>query len=141
MKSCSAPDCDFVTPVNCPTWELYYQLLSLHTSTVHPPPAAAPGAPAPRLERLLRPVFTLNMTEASWDFRLLEWRSYIEQTYTSPDNKLLQLRAACDDGLYQRVYDIGDYVGLDTENKFLARMKALAVIKIHKSVHLVNLMK
>ena len=124
MKSCSAPDCDFVTPVNCPTWELYYQLLSLHTSTVHPPPAAAPGAPAPRLERLLRPVFTLNMTEAYWDFRLLEWRSYIEQTHTSPDNKLLQLRAACDDGLSTS-----------------ARMKALAVIKIHKSVHLVNLMK
>ena len=79
------------------------------------------------------------MSEADWQFKVIAWKSYIGQAPTTPDNKLLQLRAACDEELHKRVYDSGDYGGLDTEDKFLARMKELAVIKIHKSVHLMNL--
>ena len=41
--------------------------------------------------------------------------------------------------LKRGIYDSGDYSGLDTEEKFLTRTKDLAVIRIHKSVHLMNL--
>ena len=53
------------------------------------------------------------------------------QTSTTPDNKL---RAACDDDFRKRIFDSGDYSGLDTGEKFLNRMKELAVTRIHKSV-------
>ena len=117
------------------------QLMNMHRQDAHQlvAPVAAAPAPTAKLERLPRPTFTLNMTEAAWQFKLIEWTSYIGQTAVTADTKLLQLRAACDGDLSQRVYDSGDYSGLDTENKLLARMKELAVIKIHKSVHLMNL--
>ena len=118
-----------------------FQFMQHHSACAHQVPVmpAAAAAGTAKLERLPRPTFSLNMTEASWEFKLIEWRSYIGQVVTAPDGKLHQLRAACDEELRQRVYDSGDYGGLDTEDKFLARMKELAVIKIHKSVHLMNL--
>ena len=138
---CQVPGCAFVTPANIPNWELLTQNIQQHYQYAHPAPeqpAAAPAATA-KLERLPRPTFSLNMTEAAWQFKVIEWRSYIGQTNTTPDSKLLQLRAACDEDLRQRVYDSGNYTGLDTENKLLDKMKELAVIKIHKSVHLMTL--
>ena len=140
---CQVQGCGWETPSNTPTWDIMIQLLQLHDKNAHP--AGTNGttysASAPRLERLPRPTFTLNMTEATWQFKTIEWVSYIGQTPTTPDNKLLQLRAACDDELRQRIFDSGDYSGLNTEEKFLSRMKDLAVIRIHKSVHLMNLYK
>ena len=117
------------------------QLMNMHRQDAHQlvAPAAAAPAPTAKLERLPRPVFSLNMTEATWEFTVIEWNSYIGQAVSTPGNRLLQLRAACDAELRKRVYDSGDYSGLDTEAKLLARMKQLAVIKIHKSVHLMNL--
>ena len=136
---CQSPGCEWQTPTNTPSWEMMIQLLQLHDKNVHPSAPPNMNPVTAKLERLPRPVFTLSMTEASWQFKVIEWKSYIGQTPTTPENKLLQLRAACDDDLRQRVYDSGDYAGLDTESKFLARMKDLAVIRIHKSVHLMNL--
>ena len=75
------------------------QLLQLHDKQVHPAAASTTNSTAAKLERLPRPVFTLSMTEATWQFKVIEWKSYIGQTSTTPDNKLLQLRAACDDEL------------------------------------------
>ena len=117
------------------------QLMNMHRQDAHQlvAPVAAAPAPTAKLERLPRPVFSLNMTEATWEFTVIEWNSYIGQAVSTPGNRLLQLRAACDAELRKRVYDSGDYSGLDTEDKLLARMKQLAVIKIHKSVHLMNL--
>ena len=122
-----SPGCDWQTPSNTPSWEMMLQLLSLHDKNVHP--AAQTNGPSTiKLERLPRPVFSLNMTEATWQFKVIEWQSYIGQAPTTSENKLLQLRAACDDELRQRIYDSGDYMGLNTESKFLERMKNLALI-------------
>ena len=133
---CQVPGCTYQTPANTPKWDLMFQIMQNHRQDAHPAPvqpapAAAAGPAATKLERLPRPTFSLNMTEASWEFKLIEWRSYIGQAPATPENKVLQLRAACDEELNQRVFDGGDYGGLDTEDKFLARMKELAVIKIH----------
>ena len=53
----------------------------------------------------------------------------------------MQLQAACDKDLRQRVFDTGNYASLTTEDAFLSKMKELAVIVIHKSIHLRNLWK
>ena len=55
--------------------------------------------------------------------------------------KLTQLQAACDEPLRQRVFDTGLYNTLTSEKLFLDKMEELAVIKVHKSVHLRNLWK
>ena len=136
---CQSPGCEWQTPTNTPSWEMMIQLLQLHDKNANPAATSTANPTTAKLDRLPRPVFTLNMTEATWQFKVIEWQSYIGKTPTTPDNKLLQLCAACDDELRQRIYDSGDYAGLDTEIKFLARMKDLAVIRIHKSVHLMNL--
>ena len=53
----------------------------------------------------------------------------------------MQLQAACDDALRQRVFDTGTYSSLTTETEFLKKMKELSVIVVHRSIHLMNLWK
>ena len=139
---CSAPECHFQTPDTIPTYELVIQSLSIHTQAAHPTPAAVQAAAAPksRLEKLPRPTFTLNMSESKWNFTVIQWNNYIGQSAaTTEEIKLMQLQAACDDDLRQRVFDTGNYQGLNTTKLFLDKMKDLAVITVHKSVHLRNL--
>ena len=137
---CSSTDCDFKTPVGCPSWELMVNLLNQHTQSVH----GGGQAPAPqtsKLEKLPRPTFTLNMTESQWSFTKIQWDNYIKQSAVSESVKLMQLQAACDDNLRQRVFDTGTYSSLTTEAQFLEKMKELSVIVVHKSIHLMNLWK
>ena len=105
---CSAQDCDYETTSEG-TIQQRIDLLTLHTNAVHVHGAQQQHAcqPGSRLEKLPRPVFTLNMTEAAWDFKVIEWESYIQQSTATDNAKLLQLRAACDEGLKSRVYDSG----------------------------------
>ena len=53
----------------------------------------------------------------------------------------MQLQAACDDALRQRVFDPGTYSSLTTEALFLTKIKELSMIVVHKSIHLKNLLK
>ena len=57
---CSVPDCDYVTPDG--TKELVLNHLTLHTQAVHLVNMQPAGAPGNKLEKLPRPVFSLNMT-------------------------------------------------------------------------------
>ena len=137
---CSAPGCQYSTPDNLATIADTVTLISLHTQQAHPAPAPQAPAAAPKLEKLPRPTFTLNMTESKWNFTVLSWNNYIGQSPTAPEaTKLMQLQAACDEELKQRVYDNGNFDTLNTTALFLAKMKELAVITVHKSVHLMNL--
>ena len=85
------------------------------------------------------PVFKLNMSEEV--FKLIEWENYIQQTPVTDNATLLQVIAACDEGLKSRVYDRGDFASLNSVTLPLARMKELAVVRLHKSVQLMNLYK
>ena len=124
---CSAPGCTYSTPDNLQTIADTVTLISLHTQQAHPSPAPqALHAPAttPKLEKLPRPTFTLNMTESKWNFTVLSWNSYIGQSPTASEaTQLMQLQAACDDGLRQRVYDTGNFAALNTTALFLAKIK------------------
>ena len=72
---CTASDCEFITPPNCPDWEKMLKLLELHTAAVHNVPTGQVGAsPSTKLEKLPRPSFSLDMTQS-------EWTLFIESTY------------------------------------------------------------
>ena len=88
---CQSPGCEWQTPTNTPSWEMMIQLLQLHDKNVHPAATSNVNPATAKLERLPRPVFTLSMTEASWQFKVIEWKSYIGQTPTTPENKLLHI--------------------------------------------------
>ena len=140
---CSVEDCVFKTATGAPSWELMITLLNMHTQAVHGG-AGLPQTPPtnnPRLDKLPRPTFTLNMSESQWSFTKLQWDNYIQQSVVSPAVQLMQLQAACDTSLRQRVFDTGTYAALSTADQFLTKMKELAVIVVHKSIHLMNLWK
>ena len=140
-QECSQVDCDYTTPTGCPTWELIANFLQQHTQAVHGGGVQQGSSTVSKLEKLPRPTFTLNMTESQWSFKKMQWDNYIKQSVVSEAVKLLQLQAACDDALRQRVFDTGTYSSLTTEDLFLKKMKELAVIVMHKSIHLRNLWK
>ena len=139
---CSVAECTFSTAAGAPTWEIMLTLLTNHTQAVHgggsqPPPTNISS----KLEKLPRPTFSLNMTESQWNFTKIQWDNYIQQSAVSPAVQLMQLQAACDNPLRQRVFDTGTYSYLTTPEMFLGKMKELAVIVVHKSIHLMNLWK
>ena len=83
-KPCQVPGCVYETPAGLTSHEAQRSDIGLHLAMAHPEAAAAlaamnnqAGAAAPaatKLERLPRPVFSLNMTEALWQFKVIEWR-------------------------------------------------------------------
>ena len=81
------------------------------------------------------------MTESQWNYTRTLWDSYIKQTVVSEATKVMQLQAACDNALRQRVFDTGTHASLTTEEAFLNKMKELSVIIVHRSIHLRNLWK
>ena len=139
---CSVPGCTYETPPGAPTWEACITLLTTHAQSVHGAGGTQQATPTgSKLEKLPRPVFTLNMNVSQWSFTVIQWENYIKQSAISPEVKLMQLQAACDDQLRQRVFDTGVYSSLNTAELFLEKMKELAVIVVHKAIHLMNLWK
>ena len=115
---CTKEGCSWKTPINCPDWEKMIKMLELHTVAEHGgghTPSVNTGSAAPRLEKLPRPSFLLEMCQAEWAFKHSQWTAYISQTPVSEAIKVQQLRAACEDNLLRRVYDAGDLANMDTE--------------------------
>ena len=107
------------------------KMLEIHTAAEHSI-ATGPtdrGPAAPRLERLPRPSFDLDMSQAAWSFKQSQWEAYISQSSVSEKMKVQQLKAACEERLLCRVYDAGDFATLDTEPLLLAQIKKIAVRK------------
>ena len=104
---CSVPGCDYETPQGAPTWEACITLLTTYAQSVHGGGAQPVTTTGSKLEKLPRPTFTLNMTESQWSFTKIQWDNYINQSTVSESVKLMQLQAACDDALRQRVFDTG----------------------------------
>ena len=139
--SCSVPGCTFTTPAGAPNWEVMSALLNTHAQSVHAAGGghSSEGSSAPRLEKLPRPSFQLDMSQAEWAFKHSQWRAYISQTQVSEEIKVQQLRAACEDDLLRRVYDAGDLATLDTEAKLVEQIKKISVRVVHKTRHLQNM--
>ena len=141
--TCSVDGCDYKTPTGAPSWEIMATLLTTHTQAVHGGGGGGQNLPpsSSRLEKLPRPTFTLKMTESQWSFTKIQWDNYIQQSVVSPAIQLMQLQAACDPSLKQRIFDTGTYPSLTNTELFLAKMKELSVIVVHKSIHMMNLWK
>ena len=117
-------------------------ILSTHSQAVHGgggPAHTNSTVPVQRLEKLPRPSFQLDMSQAEWAFKKSQWDAYISQTAVSEQIKVQQLRAACDEDLLRRVYDAGDLSSLDTEALLLGQVKKIAVRVVHKTRHLQNM--
>ena len=139
---CPKTDCDYKTPTNCPDWDKMLKLMELHTMAEHsgaPQSLSGAGSNVPRLEKLSRPSFQLEMSQAEWAFKQSQWVAYISQTVVSEQVKVQQLRAACEDDLLRRVYDAGDLASMDTEALLLNQIKKIAVRVVHKTLHMQNL--
>ena len=138
---CLKTGCGYRTPEHCPDWNAMLQMLTIHTATEHGITPAAPTA-APmtntKLERLPRPSFDLDMSQAEWLFTVSQWQAYISQSVVGEEVKVQQLKAACEGRLLRRVYDAGDFDTLTTEALLLAQMKRIAVRVVHKTLHLQN---
>ena len=66
---CSVPDCEFVTPANCPTWEILRDMLQLRTASVHGVQGGQGQASAqvrPKPGPVSRPEADLGATEHDW---------------------------------------------------------------------------
>merc|ERR1712030_200852 len=81
------------------------------------------------------------MSEAAWEFKTVQWTGYIEQITATVSQKLQQLQAACTPDLLQRVYDTGSYSTLTSAELFMVAMEKIAVLKVHKAVHTMNMWK
>ena len=102
-----------------------WSFLTQHTQAVHAGGQGQQANQSGKLEKLPRPTFTLNMTESQWNYTKSMWDSYIKQTVVPEAMKVMQLQAACDNALRQRVFDTGTHASLTTEEAFLAKMKEL----------------
>ena len=137
--SCSKAGCEFSTPLNCPDWDKMVKLLEIHTAAEHGTPSTATTTPAPKLETLPRPTYSLDMAQAEWSFKESQWKVYINQINVKEQVKVQQLKASCDEALLRRVHDAGGLSSLDTEVSLLAEIKILAVRVVHKTLHLQNM--
>ena len=105
------------------------QILKMHREDVHQPAAPAPATPAIKIERLPRPVFSLNMSEAAWQFKVIKWRSYINQTPPLQTTNFSSWELPVTRSSASESTTVGTATDFDTENTFLARMKELNIIK------------
>ena len=138
---CPKTGCHYKTPAHCPDWTAMLHMLDIHTATEHGTttvPATA-SSNNTKLERLPRPSFDLDMSQAEWLFTLSQWQAYISQSVVSEQVKVQQLKAACEGRLLRRVYDAGDFETLTTEALLLDQMKRIAVRVVHKTLHLQNM--
>ena len=68
QMSCSYPDCDFLTPLNIPSYDLVLKSLELHANTAHMAPQTTSGVT--KVEKPRRPAIVCNMSESDWTFFL-----------------------------------------------------------------------
>ena len=79
------------------------------------------------------------MTEEGWRFLLDEWSRYKRQTGVVAQQLLDELWGCMTEDLRQLAFAEGGSVELATEADMLARIKKLAVVTLHPSVHIVSL--
>ena len=142
-QPCSADGCSYSTPENLPNWDMVTQHLSIHQNTVHPAPAAGQPVPAtPAVSRTAkkeRPTISSQMTEEQWRFFTDEWNRYKRQTKVKDQELLDELWSCMVEELRQLAFAEGGSVNLTTEEKMIKKIKTLAVVSLHSSVHVVNL--
>ena len=139
-QPCSAPGCDYTTPENIPTWELVIKQQEIHLRSKHPELAAHDQSEQKgKLDKKVRPSITPQMTEENWRFILDEWSRYKRQTGVKGQQLLDELWSCMSEDLRQLAFNEGGSGDLHNETDLLARIKKLAVVTLHPSLHVVSL--
>ena len=142
-QPCSAEGCTYSTPENLPNWDMVTQHLTIHQQTVHPTPAVGLPTPAttsaPRTAKKERPTISSQMTEEQWRFFVDEWNRYKRQTKVKDQELLDELWSCMVEELRHLAFAEGGSGNLLTEEIMTKKIKSLAVVSLHSSVHVVNL--
>ena len=138
-QKCSVPDCPYETPENIPTWEMLTTHLNAHAQSVHIQPSPTTPTVSSKTAKKTRPAITPQMSEESWRFFIDEWERYKRQTQVKNQELLDELWSCMSDELRQLAFAEGGTTNLDTEAAMTTRIKSLAVVALHSSVHVVNL--
>ena len=146
QQSCSGTECTYQTPENVPTWELVTQQLLIHQKTAHPDNVqqqggggAGAGGQTAKVDKKIRPTINPQMTEENWRFFLDEWARYKRQTGVTGQSQLDELWSCMSEDLRQLAFAEGGSEQLHSETDMLQRIKKLAVVTLHSSVHVVAL--
>jgi len=138
QQQCTAPGCTYNTAEGIPTWELILRALEVHQKTTHPFNVGA-GGNTVKVDKKTRPAITPQMTEENWRFFNNEWGRYKRQTGISGTQLLDELWECMTEELRQLTFAEGGSDSLQTEDAMIAKIKKLAVISLHPSVHVVTL--
>ena len=79
------------------------------------------------------------MTEEQWRFFVDEWNRYKRQTKVKDQELLDELWSCMVEELRQLAFAEGGSTNLLTEDTMTKKIKSLAVVSLHSSVHVVNL--
>jgi hypothetical protein len=128
----------FTTAENIPSWELVLKALEIHQKTAHPANTAAGGGNTAKVDKKIRPSISPQMSEENWRFFSNEWERYKRQTGVSGTQLLDELWSCMTEELRQLAFAEGGSDSLQTEADMTTRIKKLAVVALHPSVHVVN---
>ena len=139
VQSCTFAGCTYMTPEGIPNWDLLTTHLKLHMTHCHADTTGGNSTAPSKTAKKERPSITNQMSEESWRFFLDEWSRYKRQTGIKGQELLDELWGCQVEELRQLGFAEGGAASLITEDAMVKKIKSLAVISLHSSVHVVNL--
>ena len=135
QQKCVKRDCDWQTPLNCPTWDQVKHFMDLHVQAEHAQPrtTANVGNKAPKLPS---PTLAENISEGDWNYFCEQWKRYKRATNLSAEDVTDELWACLSDDLARQCFDHGANMTTTTEKDLLALLK---VYSIRSQNHLVSI--
>ena len=119
QKKCYVPDCEYLTTLGIPNYDLVMKDLDMHIRCVHAISSARPqeahGAAKP--DKLPRPLIGEGITESDWAHFEDKWGRYKRSTLQGVSSQHLvdQLWACCEQSLETAVYNSGVNSNSDEE--------------------------
>ena len=137
QQKCVKRDCEWQTPLNCPTWDQVKHFMDLHVQAEHPQPrtTANAGNKAPKLPR---PTLAEEISEGDWNFFLEQWKRYKRATNLSVEDVTDELWACLSDDLARQCFDHGANMTTTTEKDLLALLKVYSIRSQNRLVSIVE---
>ena len=137
QQKCVAGDCDWQTPLNCPTWDQVKHFMEMHVQAAHAQPRATANA-GNKAPKLPRPTLAEEISEGDWNFFLEQWKRYKRATNLSVEDVTDELWACLSDDLARQCFDHGANMTTTTEKDLLALLKAQSIKSQNRLVNIVQ---
>ena len=137
QQKCVKTDCDWQTPLNCPTWDQVKHFMDLHVQAEHAQPrtTANAGNKAPKLPR---PTLSEDISEGDWNYFCEQWKRYKRATNLSAEDVTDELWACLSDDLARQCFDHGANMTTTTEKDLLALLKVYSIRSQNRLVSIVE---